>query len=172
MCAKACKWSQALKYLQSWNKTSNAEECHEDTQKRASMRSKGRHPCHSDKMQPKEESFGETRRKKGSTYAGASSDHRIPGKARFEHIIRLWPLKKIYPTYARKKTAAQNQPATLESSWCCTSTKSKWNNRVNFSGDCPKSLHLTPSYFQKRDSSGQYIGWHGKTRPLQIKYGG
>ena len=30
----------------------------------------------------------------GSTYAGARSDHRIPGKAEFEHIIKLVAIKK------------------------------------------------------------------------------
>ena len=30
----------------------------------------------------------------GSTYAGARSDHRIPGKTEFEHIIKLVAIKK------------------------------------------------------------------------------
>ena len=78
------------------------------------MRSKGKHPCHNDIVRPKEEGFGETRRKhlcqsgkcnqrkralvkpEGSTYAGARSDHRIPGKAEFEHISKLVAIKKRF----------------------------------------------------------------------------
>ena len=30
----------------------------------------------------------------GSTYAGARSDYRIPGKAEFEHVIKLVAIKK------------------------------------------------------------------------------
>ena len=81
------------KYSQSSNKICNFIEFRVDTQKRAPVKSKGKHLCQSRKMQPKEEGFGETRRKHLCQTQKCTSDTR-KGKG-LNKLQKLWPLKEV-----------------------------------------------------------------------------
>ena len=82
--AKTCKGPQVL--TKSKHGAKNAES-HEDTKKRAPVKSKGKHLCQSGKMQPKEEGFGETRRKHPCQSQKCALETRKV--KRFEQIVKV-----------------------------------------------------------------------------------